>query len=146
MAKLHPRHMRFVSEYMIDFDKNAAARRAGYSKSDPSCGFKLMARYPQIVEEVERQCLKIQIRLELSADDVRRGIARIATDPRDVAAGGPSFRDRLAAWVELGKLFGMYQHKIQVTGSLTLVDLLLAADKQTREIAVLPAPVAEAVH
>lgn len=136
MAKdLNPQQRRFVAEYMIDFNAYAAAGRAGYSMRDKAIGTVLMQK-PQVADEITRQCLKVQAKLEVNADDVRRGLARIATDPRAEADGGPSFRDRILAWRELAKLFGMYTQKIHVTGSITLVDLLLAADRKAEQPAL----------
>jgi phage terminase small subunit len=127
--KLSVQQRRFIAEYLVDFNALHAAGRAGYSIKNTGVGTHLLA-LPQVATEIETRCLKIQAKLEVTGDDVRRGLARIATDPRMEAAGGPSFRDRILAWKELGKLLGLYTHKIQVTGSLTLVDLLLAAERK----------------
>lgn len=134
--RLNAQQRRFVDEYLIDFNTTAAAARAGYSMKNTSVGNRLM-RKPYIADEVTKRCLAIQVKLEVNADDVRRGLARIATDPREEKDGGPAWRDRILAWRELAKLFGMYTHKIQITGTVTLVDLLLAAD---RKVAELPTP------
>lgn len=136
MAKpkaLNARYRRFVAEYMIDFNGTAAAGRAGFSLKNRAIGTKLI-QHSMIADEIRRQCLAVQVRLEMSADDIRRGFARIATDPRDEHTGGPSYEARIKALRELGKLFGMYTNKIQVTGSLTLVDLLLMADRQSEQL------------
>jgi hypothetical protein len=133
---LSPRHERFVYEYMTDFNAEKAYARAGYSATNSAGPMRFM-KTPRIIDEIRKRCLEVQVRLEMNADDVRRGFARIATDPRGEANGGPSYEARIKALRELGKLFGMYTHKIQVTGSLTLVDLLLAADR--KEPMVLPA-------
>ena len=132
---LNPRHARFIAEYMIDFNATAAAGRAGFSLKNRAIGTKLLAM-PRITDEVRRKCLDIQVRLEMDSDDVRRGFARIATDPREPAAGGPSYEARIKALRELGKLMGLYTSKIEVKGSLTLVDLLLAADRKTGASAI----------
>jgi Terminase small subunit len=131
LKPLNAQQRRFVDEYLIDFSARAAAVRAGYSSKDSNCSNRLM-QIPRIADEINARCLKIQAKLAVDANDVRRGFARIATDPREEAAGGPSWGDRIAAWRELGKLFGMYTNKIQVTGTLTLVDLLLAADAKAK--------------
>lgn len=126
---LLPKERRFVDEYMLDFKALPAAIRAGYSGRDRSIGSKLMQR-GHVVDEVVKRCTQAQLRLEIDADDVRRGLALIATHPFDAAHGGPSWTDRIAAWRELGKLLGLYTNKIQVTGSLTLIDLLMAAERK----------------
>lgn len=117
----------FVDYYMQHFNAKKAAEEAGYSMSNGSVGTSLMRR-PQIEDEIRRRSLEAQKKLDLGADDVRRGFAKIATDPREPKLGGPSYEARLVAWRELGKLLGMYSTKIQVSGSITLLDLLNAAD------------------
>jgi hypothetical protein len=126
--RLNARYGRFVAEYMVDFNATAAAGRAGFSLKNRAIGTKLVA-HPLIADEIRRQCLAVQTRLEMNGDDIRRAFARIATDPRSEAEGGPGYEPRIKALRELGKLLGLYTAKIEVRGSLTLVDLLLAADK-----------------
>lgn len=137
---LSAQHQRFVVEYMQDFNAEKAYARAGYAAANRAGPMRLM-HDSRILDEIRKRCLEVQVRLEMNGDDVRRGFARIATDPRTRKQGGPSYMARITALRELAKLFGMYTHKIQVTGSLTLVDLLLAADRKAE---ALPAP--EARH
>jgi hypothetical protein len=136
---LLPQERRFVAEYLIDFKALPAAIRAGYSKRNTGIGSVLLGR-PHIADEIVRRCTDMQLRLQVDADDVRRGLALIATHPFGPDKGGPTWGDRIAAWRELGKLMGLYQNKIVVTGSLSLVDLLLAADRKIEERAALPPP------
>lgn len=131
---LSAQQKRFIDHYLVDFNAQQAAVRAGYSAKNSGAGVRVMYD-ARIMEEIQSRCLRIQVRLEMNGDDIRRGFARIATDPREQAAGGPSFEARISALRELAKLFGMYTQKIHVTGSLTLVDLLLAADRKTAELA-----------
>lgn len=136
MAKrLTAQQRKFISEYLVDFNATAAAERAGYSAANTAAGNHLL-RHPHVLAEVNRRCLAMQSRLEINGDHVRRGLAAIATDYRQPTEGGPSWGDRIMAWRELGKLLGLYTNKIQVTGSLTLVDLLLAADRKTESPAI----------
>lgn len=130
--KLKHRHARFIAEFLVDFNATAAAGRAGFSLKNSAIGAKLVA-HPMVADEIRRQCLAVQVRLEMNADDVRRGFARIATDPRDQAGGGPSYEARIMALRELAKLMGLYIAKVHVTGTLTLEDLLLAADRKPAE-------------
>lgn len=136
LKPLSPQQERFVYEYMIDFTAKEAYARAGYSTTNSAGPMRIM-RNAAVIDAIRKRCMEIQVKLEVNADDVRRGFARIATDPREEHLGGPSWRDRIAAWRELGRLFGMYTNKIQVTGSLTLVDLLLAADARMVETPLL---------
>ena len=127
---------RFVAEYLTDFNARQAAIRAGYSGKNTAVGVTLL-NTPLVDAEIRRQCLKIQVRLEITGDDVRRGFARIATDPRQESEGGPSYMARIKALRELGLLMGLYKNEIHIKGEFTLVDLLLAADASSLAV---PAP------
>jgi phage terminase small subunit len=137
MGKLSAKRRKFVEEYCIDFNASAAAVRAGYSKR---CARQLGSRlltYVDIAEAVTQRAHKLQERAEVTVEEILRFWAELLRDKaegRDVQLGAS---DRLA------KFFGMFTNKIQVTGSLTLVDLLLAAD---RKVAELPAPPEEIRH
>lgn len=135
MAKraLNPMQRRFVLEYLVDFNATAAAERAGYASSNTAAGNHAM-RNPQVLDEIRRRCLAAQVRLEMTADHIRTGFARIATDPREADDGGPTWEARAMALRELGKLLGLYTAKVHVTGTLTLEDLLLAADRKPVEL------------
>lgn len=129
---LNAQQRRFVDHYLVDWNAKAAAGRAGYSLKNDSIGTRLV-HDPMVSDEIRRRCLAVQMRLEMNGDDIRRGFARIATDPREVSAGGPSYEARISALRELGKLLGLYTSKIEVRGSITLVDLLAAAEQRTIE-------------
>jgi hypothetical protein len=123
---LTQRQRLFVIEYLKDFRVQAAAERAGYSKRDTGAGSKVMA-LPYVRAEIERRILKIEARLELSADQVRQGFARIATDPRSAFEGGPTVTERLTAYREYGKLLGLYSERHIFVG-VTLDQMLAAID------------------
>jgi len=127
---LTPLESRFVDEYLIDFKVGPASVRAGYSQKSYAVACRVLIR-PHVAAEVQRRCLVIQAKLSIDADDVRRGIARIATDPRDSQAGGPTHSERLNAWRELGKLLGMYIEKHVVNATLNLEQLLLVSETRT---------------
>lgn len=138
MAKAGPlsaQQALFVDHYLISFNATTAAHEAGYSLKNTGLTARLLAK-PRISDEIRRRCLAIQTKLEMNGDDIRRGFARIATDPREQAAGGPSFDARIKALRELGLLLGLYTSKIEVRGSITLVDLLAAADQRMVELTV----------
>ena len=122
-----------MDEYLVDFKAMPASIRAGYRYS-VAIGTKLLKR-PNVAKAITVRCLAIQVRLQVNADDVRQGFARIATDPRAPAGGGPTVSERIAAWRELGKLLGLYVEKLHHTGTLSLEDLLRAADRKGQESA-----------
>jgi hypothetical protein len=107
---------------------------AGYSSTN-TAPIRIL-KIPMVEKEIIRRCLKIVPNLEMSGNDVRRGLSRIASDPRSPAAGGPTHVARTKALRELGLIHGLYTNKIQVTGSLTLIELLMGASSA-------PPPVAE---
>lgn len=131
---LTPREQRFVAEYLVDFKAGPAAVRAGYSQKSYAIASRILIR-SHVADEIKHRCLAIQVKLSIDADDVKRGIARIATDPRNSDDGGPTHSERLAAWRELGKLLGMYIERTQVSGTLTLDQLLLASERRTADSA-----------
>lgn len=140
--QLSPQQQRFVDEYMGDFNAGQAAIRAGYSPNDTSIGSK-MVNHPGILDAIRLRMMAMQERLEITADMVVNGFARIAWDPRSAQEGGPTYGDRTAALREIGKLLGLYISKLQISGTLTLEQLLLQVDAQDKLPAVqraLPKP------
>ena len=76
--KLTPKQMRFVDEYMIDFNATQAAIRAGYkAKTAHAIGAENL-RKPKIAEEIARRQKDLQKRTEVSQDRVVKELARIA--------------------------------------------------------------------
>lgn len=125
--RLSFKQLKFVEAYIgaAEFNCAEAARMAGYSSTN-TAPIRILS-IPLVEKEIIRRCLKIVPNLEMTGNDVRRGLARIASDPRSPAAGGPTHVARTKALRELGLIHGLYTNKIQVTGSLTLIDLLLGA-------------------
>lgn len=99
----------------------------GYSRADNSAGWRLMQR-PAIAAELERQIREVQVKLQVSGDDIRQQFAKIAFDPRKPAKGGPTTVERLMALDRLSKIYGLYINKHVFTGA-TLEQLLSEADK-----------------
>lgn len=137
--KLSEQQRRFVAEYLVDFNAMGAAERVGYSSTNNSAGLRAMQN-PLVRDEIAKRCRAAEKRLEMTGDDIRNFHARVMCDPRDEAQGGPAWRDRIMSARELGKLLGLYTSKVQITGSLSLVDLLTAAadQKARQEMPALP--------
>lgn len=118
---------KFIDAYMgpAEFNAAEAARMAGYSNriNAPT----RILDIPMVEEELRRRCLRIAPSLRMSGDDIIAGLSRIASDTRSAAEGGPTIMARARVLRELGLIRGLYTNKIQVTGSLTLIDLLLGA-------------------
>lgn len=68
----------FASEYLLDLNATAAAKRAGYSaRSAEKIGYELLEK-TGVRAEVERLMRARQVRLEISSDGVIQEIAAIA--------------------------------------------------------------------
>ena len=106
------KQLKFVNAYIgpAMFNCAEAARMAGYSEK--STAYTRILDEPMVEAEVRRRCLKILPKLEMDGNDIRRGIARIATDPRSPLRGGPTPVARIKAFRELGLIAGLYTNKI----------------------------------
>lgn len=72
----------FVDEYLVDLNATAAAGRAGYS--DPNYGRQLVTK-PNVASAISSAMEKRSVRVEVTADDVLRELARIGfADVRDL--------------------------------------------------------------
>jgi len=70
--------MRFVDEYMVDFNATQAAIRAGYKAKTAHVIGAENLRKPKIAEEIARRQKDLQKRTEVSQDRVVKELARIA--------------------------------------------------------------------
>ena len=76
-SKLTPRQERFVSEYMIDLNASAAARRAGYSENGASVtGSQLLAN-PKIAAAIKAAQYAIANRNAVTAQRVIEELAAV---------------------------------------------------------------------
>ena len=76
--KLTPKQIRFVDEYMVDFNATQAAIRAGYKAKTAHVIGAENLRKPKIAEEIARRQKDLQKRTEVSQDRVVKELARIA--------------------------------------------------------------------
>lgn len=84
--KLTPKQIRFVDEYMVDFNATQAAIRAGYKAKTAHVIGAENLRKPKIAEEIARRQKDLQRRTEISQDRVVKELARIAfADASDYA-------------------------------------------------------------
>ena len=86
---LTPKRARFVEEYLVDLNAAQAAIRAGYSrKTAREQGCQLLRKL-EIVEAIAAGRAALRERTDVTADEVIRGLARIArADMRDYASWG----------------------------------------------------------
>lgn len=86
MAKLSPRHARFVEEYLVDLNATQAVLRAGYSRTGASVtGVRLLAN-PKIAAAIAHAMAERSRRTQVTQDRVVEELARLAfADVRDAA-------------------------------------------------------------
>ena len=95
--RLTDKQERFVTEYLVDLNATAAARRAGYK--DPNKGRQLVAK-SNVSEAIQEAKAKRAARTEITQDRVLLELARIGFfDPRKLfdGEGNPKHIDELDA-------------------------------------------------
>ena len=102
-SNLTPKQEKFCLEYVKDLNGTQAAIRAGYSeKTARSTAAEYLAK-PNIKERVQELKESSRGRAIITMDDIRKGVADIATSEEEKSA------DRLKAFDMLTKMFGGYE-------------------------------------
>ncbi len=102
-SNLTPKQEKFCLEYVKDLNGTQAAIRAGYSeKTAGELSYEYLKK-PHINERVQELLKKSEKRSEITMDDIRKGVADIATSEEEKSA------DRLKAFDMLTKMFGGYE-------------------------------------
>ena len=84
--KLTPKRMRFVDEWLIDFNGKQAAIRAGYSAKTAEAAAARLLRNVKVQAEISRRQKDLQRRTEVTQERVVMELARIAfADATDYA-------------------------------------------------------------
>ena len=86
MARLSPRHARFVEEYLVDLNATQAVIRAGFSQTGASVtGVRLLSN-PRIAAAIAAAIAERSRRTQVTQDRVVEELARLAfADVRDAA-------------------------------------------------------------
>lgn len=118
MAKnqLTPRQAAFVREYLIDLNATQAAIRAGYSEKTAGRTAHENLKKPEIAQAIQEAQTERAERLELTQDDVVRGLHKEAT----LEGEGSSHSARVAAWAHLGKHLGMFKEQQEHSGGINI--------------------------
>jgi phage terminase small subunit len=107
-----PRQQRFVDEYLIDLNATQAAIRAGYSaRTAEQQGPRLLGKV-EIADVVQKAQAVRSERVQITQDDVLRGLRREAT----LTSDGSSHAARVSAWGLIGKHLGMFVERRQQLG------------------------------
>jgi len=107
-----PRQQRFVDEYLVDLNATQAAIRAGYSaRTAEQQGPRLLGNV-EIAKAVQAAQQVRSDRVQITQDDVLRGLRREAT----LTGDGSSHGARVSAWGLIGKHLGMFVERRQQLG------------------------------
>lgn len=155
--KLTPKQMRFVDEWLIDFNGTQAAIRAGYSEKTAAATAARLLRNVNIQAEISRRQKDLQRRTEVTQEQVVKELARLAfadasvvcvtdfdnlTEDQRAAIQGikPTnfgweikLCDKLKALELLGRHIGMFTDKLEVKGAIDIASVLAAARGRVRE-------------
>jgi len=105
--KLTPKQIRFVDEYLVDFNASRAAIAAGYSSSGAKVQGSRLLTNVNVGRLVEGHKEATSKRLRITRDDVIKGLvvaaeqARVNKDPASM----------IAAMSEVSKMMGFYASK-----------------------------------
>ena len=155
--KLTPKQMRFVDEWLIDFNGTQAAIRAGYSEKTAAATAARLLRNVNIQAEISRRQKDLQRRTEVTQEQVVKELARLAfadasvvcvtdfdnlTEDQRAAIQGikPTnfgweikLCDKLKALELLGRHIGMFTDKLEGKGAIDIASVLAAARGRVRE-------------
>lgn len=107
MKKLTKKEQLFVKEYLVDFNRAAAARRTGYSKKTAKeQGYQLFTKL-HIKNAINEEIKKISDKIDITQEAVVVELMKIAYDETT------STKDRLKALELLGKYKGIYTEKVE---------------------------------
>jgi phage terminase small subunit len=109
---LTPKQRRFVDEFLVDLNATQAAIRAAYSpRTANEQGARLLAK-GSVADAVEVAQKARSERLQITQDEVLRGLRQEAT----LSGKGASHGARVSAWGLLGKHLGMFTERTQQLG------------------------------
>lgn len=112
---LNPRQQLFAREYLVDLNATQAAIRAGYSKRSASSIAERLLKKPEIRRRVQAGMDRRAKRLEISADDVLKGLARVA------------FADMRQLFDAEGELLSPHQWPDDVAAAIAGADFVTAS-------------------
>ncbi len=101
---LSVKQSRFIDEYLVSLNGAQAVRAAGYSeRSARQIAVQLLSKH-YIQAEVERRCNETERRLQISRDDVIKGLIAAFQEARDQKQP----MAMIAAMREIAKMMGYY--------------------------------------
>jgi phage terminase small subunit len=161
MKKLTPKQEQFCKEYLVDLNATQAAKRAGYSeKTAYSIGDEILKK-PEVAARINELMKERGERTRVTADRVLLEIERMAMyDPadlievnnhRDIAKLPEEVRRAIVGWKYTGdggfelklvkekaidllaKHHGIAKDRVEVSGKITLEDIVAGATESEKE-------------
>lgn len=129
MKKLTQKQQRFVDEYIISGNATQAAIRAGYSKKTARFVGAENLTKPNIKVELEKRNAEIKSQKTMDMQEVMERLAAIArgetveqqvTNKGTVVEIEPKTSDQIRAMELIGKRYGAWTDKKEVTGGLEI--------------------------
>ena len=129
MKKLTQKQQRFVDEYIISGNATQAAIKAGYSKKTARFVGAENLTKPNIKDELEKRNAEIKSQKTMDMQEVMERLAAIArgetveqqvTNKGTVVEIEPKTSDQIRAMELIGKRYGAWTDKKEVTGSLEI--------------------------
>lgn len=115
-AKVQPeitdRQKRFVEEYLVDGNGSAAAIRAGFSEKGAGVQAQRLLCVAKIVAALKAAQEARAARVNITADDVLRGLLKEAQNGALASSAGA----RVSAWGLIGKHLGMFVERSMQLG------------------------------
>lgn len=145
MTKLTAKQQRFVDEYLIDLNATQAAIRAGYSKGTAySIGVENL-RKPEIQKRIQERMNEKDASLIATQDEILKYLTSVMRGesmsavivvedgmPKEMDKH-PNEKERLQAAELLGKRYGLYVEKVDLTKQELSEDAKKAIDKLLEE-------------
>ena len=141
MAKLTAKQQRFVDEYLIDLNATQAAIRAGYSKKTAAVIAMENLIKPNIKNRIEQRMKEKEASLIATQDEILKYLTSVMRGesmsavivvedglPREMGKH-PNEKERLQAAELLGKRYGLYVEKVDLTKQELSEDAKKAIDK-----------------
>lgn len=129
---------RFADEYLIDLDGTKAAIRAGYSEKTAYSIANQVLKYPAVREYIDARMAEKEKELIASQDEVLKYLTKVLrgeskaeivvvvntgdymSEPRNVQKA-PDEKERLKAAELIGKRYGLYTDRQEITGAVPVV-------------------------
>lgn len=138
VANMTAKQQRFCDEYLIDLDGTKAAIRAGYSPRTAAAIASENLRKPKLQQYIAERMAEKEKQLIADQDEVLRYLTAVLRGESEseivvvVSSGdfmteakrvkkAPDEKERLKAAELLGKRYGLYTDKMDVTGAVPVV-------------------------